>query len=126
DAITSAGKTGLVAARSNDPRATTLALFDNSLVGKTDWPPGSGNSVSANCVIAKYVYAGDVNLDGQVNAADYDIANAHLGTTPPLASAWLNGDLDLDGSVDAGDFGILDANVFSSGAAPAITAASVA
>src|SRR5207253_8110982 len=40
---------------------TILALFDNSLVGVTEWPVGSGNTISASAVVGKYTYFGDVD-----------------------------------------------------------------
>jgi autotransporter-associated beta strand protein len=56
------------------------ALFDNALVGITDW---NGASVGANAIVGKYTYFGDANIDGQVTGDDYGVIDANLDTTPP-------------------------------------------
>src|SRR5213076_909384 len=85
-------------------------VFDNALVGASDWPSGSGHTVDSNSVIGNYTYFGDVDLDGQVTSGDYGVLDANFGTTPDPRIAILSGDADFDGSVTAGDYGILDAN----------------
>jgi hypothetical protein len=107
-------KTGIVSATGQVAGNTILAVFDNALVGASDWPSGSGHTVDANSVIGKYTYFGDVDLDGQVTPGDYGILDANFGTTPPPGIAIISGDADFDGSVTPGDYGILDAN-FGSG-----------
>src|SRR5207247_7968229 len=86
------------------------AVFDNALVGVSEWPPASGHTIDANSVIGKYTFFGDVDLDGQVTAGDYGVLDANYGTTPAPGIAILSGDADFDGTVTAGDYGILDAN----------------
>jgi len=95
----------------NSGGKTILALFDNALVGATEWPPGSGETIDANCVLGKYTYFGDVDLDGQVAGGDYAIIDANLDTTPAIGLAWLAGDANLDGNVTDDDYGVLDANL---------------
>ncbi len=90
---------------------TILALFDNALVGASDWAPGSGQTVSVGAVIGKYTYFGDVNMDGQVSGDDYSVIDANLNTTPAPGIAWLSGDANLDGSVTGDDYGVIDANL---------------
>src|SRR5439155_8142230 len=90
----------------------------NSLVGATEWPPGTGNAVPVNSIIGKYTFFGDGDFDGQVTPGDYGILDANLGTTPDSRVAWLSGDADLDGSVTPGDYGILDANLGSGAGNP--------
>ena len=48
---------------------------------------------------------GDVNLDGQVNAADLAIVSANLNT----AGGWARGDLNGDGQITSADFDVLNA-----------------
>ncbi len=104
--------TGIVSTTSqNLVGVTILALFDNSLVGTGDWPPGSGNTVAANAVIGKYTYFGDVNMDGMVTGDDLAIIDANLNTTPNPGIAWLSGDANLDGSVTGDDKAVIDANL---------------
>jgi len=95
----------------NDGGKEILALLDNSLVGTTDWPPGSGNTVSANAIIGKYTYFGDVNIDGQVTGDDYGTIDANLNTTPLAGVAWIQGDANLDGIVTGDDYGTIDATL---------------
>jgi hypothetical protein len=111
-------KTGIVSSTGQSAGNIILALLDNALVGASDWPLGSGQTVPANSVLGKYTYFGDVDFDGQVTPGDYGILDANLGTTPPLGIAWLSGDADLDGSVTPGDYGILDANLGAGAASP--------
>src|SRR5206468_8780906 len=110
-----ATKKGIVSGTGQSAGNTILALFDNSLVGATEW---NGVPISANAVVGKYTYFGDMDFDGQVTPGDYGILDANLGTTPPAGIAWLVGDADLDGTVTAGDYGLLDANFGSGVAAP--------
>jgi hypothetical protein len=73
----------------------------------------AGRSVSPNAVLVKFTYAGDANLDGKIDIADYGLVdyNASLGTT-----GWFNGDFNDDGKVDVLDYGIIDFNVGIQGA----------
>jgi hypothetical protein len=105
-------KTGIVSSTSqaNDGK-TILAMFDNSLVGVGDWPPGSGQTVSSNSVIGKYTYFGDLNLDGQVTGDDYPTIDSNLNTTPVPGLAWLRGDANLDGIVTGDDYPVIDSNL---------------
>src|SRR4051794_13844789 len=89
---------------------TFLALVDNSTVGLSEWPLGSGNTIDATTVIGKYTYFGDVNLDGVVNSSDYGIVDANFNTVPPASTALIRGDANLDGLVNSSDYGIIDAN----------------
>jgi GH25 family lysozyme M1 (1,4-beta-N-acetylmuramidase) len=90
---------------------TILALFDNALTGIDEWPPGSGNAISASAVVGKYTYFGDRDLDGQVTPQDYTAVDANLGSTVPAGLAWLYGDEDMDGTVTPQDYTAIDANL---------------
>ncbi len=68
----------------------------------------SGQTVSGTDVLVMYTYAGDANLDGKIDVADY----ARLDFNLPLHSAgWFNGDFNYDGKIDVLDYGIIDMNV---------------
>ncbi len=89
---------------------TILALFDNALAGMAQWPPGSGQSVSATAIVGKYTYIGDTNMDGQVSAQDYTAVDANIGSNninPGIA--WFYGDTNFDGNVTAQDYTAIDA-----------------
>jgi len=111
-------KNGIISSTGQTVGNTIVAVIDNALIGASDWPLGSGNTIATNSVIGKYTYFGDMDFDGQVTPGDYGILDANLNTTPPLEIAWLSGDADLDGSVTPGDYGILDANLGSGTASP--------
>jgi hypothetical protein len=70
---------GIISTTGKNSGNTMLMLFDNSLIGVSEWPAGTGNSAPANAICGKYTYFGDTNLDGQVTAADYNAVDAALG-----------------------------------------------
>ncbi len=106
-------KTGIISTTSqNAGGKTILLLFDNALVGKTEWPMGSGNTVPAQSVLGKYTYFGDTNLDGQVTGDDYSAIDASLGATnlnPGVAI--LYGDTNFDNAITGDDYSAVDANL---------------
>jgi GH35 family endo-1,4-beta-xylanase len=85
-----------------------LALFDNALVGATEW---SGQAIGANAIVGKYTYFGDANIDGQVTGDDYTVIDANLGTSPLAGLAWLRGDMNLDGTITGDDYTVVDAKL---------------
>jgi hypothetical protein len=65
-----------------------------------------GQTVTGASTIAMYTYAGDVNFDGLVDAADYGVIDNWVQF--PGTDGYANGDLNYDGVIDAGDYGIID------------------
>jgi hypothetical protein len=59
--------------------------------------------------------AGDINNDGLVDVADYNIWAANVGKT---GATWGQGDLNGDGLVDVADYNIWAANVGKTSATP--------
>jgi hypothetical protein len=53
-----------------------------------------------------YTYAGDMNFDGLVDAADYGVIDNWVQF--PGTDGYANGDLNYDGVIDAADYGIID------------------
>jgi hypothetical protein len=98
--------TGIISSTSDGSQI--LALFDNNLVGATEW---NGLPIGASAIVGKYTYFGDANLDGQVTGDDYTVIDANLGTTPSEGLEWLSGDMNLDGSVTGDDYTVIDANL---------------
>ena len=105
-----AGKTGIISTGQNSSGKTILALFDNSLVGLTQWPTGNGQTIGGSAIVGKYTYFGDATLDGQVTAEDYLVLDANRNTAPAAGVAWIKGDMTNDGQVTADDYLVLDAN----------------
>jgi hypothetical protein len=85
-----------------------LALFDNALVGQSQW---QGQPIAPSAIVGKYTYFGDMNIDGQVTGDDYTVIDAHLNTTPAVGLGWLNGDANVDGVVTGDDYTVIDANL---------------
>ena len=66
---------------------------------------GAAETVDRNCVLVVYVWEGDTNLDGIVDAADYfRIDQGFLNAL----SGYRNGDFNYSGTVDADDYYLLD------------------
>jgi len=65
-----------------------------------------GQVLDATTVIVKYTYAGDVNLDGLVDASDYGTIDNYYQF--PGTTGYTNGDFNFDGVIDAGDYGLID------------------
>jgi hypothetical protein len=65
-----------------------------------------GVPVATGDVLLMYTYAGDLNLDGLVDAADYGVIDNWVQF--PGSFGYANGDLNYDGVIDAADYGIID------------------
>ncbi len=103
-------KTGITSTAGQNAGTTILAVFNNALVGATDYPFGSGQTIGANAIVGKYTYLGDTDWDGQVAPSDYTAIDSNLGMTgvdPGLA--WFFGDTDFDGSITTSDYTGIDA-----------------
>ena len=83
---------------------------NNQVTNPNGLPQFAGVSVDQNTVLLKYTYLGDANLDGKVDAGDFNLFQAGF-SDPSLAAAlgWAVGDFDYSGSVDAGDFNLFQA-----------------
>jgi hypothetical protein len=88
----------------------------NYFVGLPSVPSGSpggtntssGYTASPSNVTLTNALPGDVNLDGIVNIADYNVLNGNFGST--AKTGWTNGDLDDNGIVNIADYNILNGN----------------
>jgi hypothetical protein len=102
--------TGIVSTTSQTVHGgtTILALFDNSLAGFSDFPFGSGHTISPSAIVGKYTYIGDTNMDGQVTPQDYTATDSNLGTSVDPAISWFYGDTNFDGNIDPTDYAGID------------------
>jgi hypothetical protein len=82
---------------------TGLGYGEASVLGLTTF---SGQDIDATTVVVKYTYAGDANLDGQVDVADLGALASNWQTS----AVWTGGDFDYNGSVDVNDLGLLATN----------------
>jgi hypothetical protein len=76
---------------------------DNAILGKSTF---AGQSVDTTSLLIKFTYAGDGNLDGQVDVADLGALASAWQTSAP----WTSGDFDYSGFVDVNDLGLLASN----------------
>ncbi|MDP9175238.1 MAG: hypothetical protein M3O30_15425 [Planctomycetota bacterium] len=67
----------------------------------------AGGALPAGNELITYAFAGDANLDGRVDFADFIILSNNFGTT---RTNWDQGNFNYDGSVDFADFVILSNN----------------
>jgi hypothetical protein len=74
----------------------------------------SGQTVDASCVLVKFTYAGDANLDGRITGDDYSAIDFNI--LLPGASGWWNGDFNFDGLVTGDDYSLIDFNLLAQGA----------
>jgi hypothetical protein len=92
---------------------TALGFGEASALGITTF---NGMSVT-DAVLVKYTYSGDANLDGKVNALDFNALATQFGGT---GKTWINGDFNYDGNVNSLDFSALSSNFNQALAAPAL------
>ena len=79
-----------------------------------------GYAPVAGDIIGAYTYAGDINLDGFVDARDYRLMDLGYlqgfdASSGPLTAHWINGDVNYDGVVDYKDYALADAAAFDEG-----------
>ncbi|MBE3071194.1 MAG: autotransporter-associated beta strand repeat-containing protein, partial [Planctomycetes bacterium] len=98
-------------------RSSVAAIADMTAVGvldNTDADVGGlttfvGQAVDATSVLVRYTYWGDANLDGVVDANDYDVVDKNYLFQPvPDAMGWWTGDFNYDGVIDANDYDRID------------------
>jgi autotransporter-associated beta strand protein len=90
---------------------TALGYAENSTLGYSTF---DGQSVGASALLVKYTYYGDNNLDGKVNASDFQMfLNGFVAAS---GSSWSAGDYTYDGKVDLGnDFDLFLMNYLAQG-----------
>ncbi len=97
------------AAAAQADRLTAVGVLDNTdekVGGKTTF---EGEPVDATAVLVKYTWGGDANLNGVVDANDYDVIDKSFLFTPdPDHMGWWTGDFNYDGVIDANDYDLID------------------
>jgi hypothetical protein len=68
-----------------------------------------GQSIDNTSVLVRLTYNGDANLDGKVNALDFNALATNFGKTPG-SDVWTQGDFNYDGNVNTQDFMALVGN----------------
>jgi hypothetical protein len=88
-----------------------------------------GLPVASGDVLVMYTYAGDLNMDGFVDGADYGVIDNYVQF--PGTFGYANGDINYDGVIDGADYGVIDNTIqlqgapFPSGTYPAFAPAAV-
>ena len=91
---------------------TTLGIADPFAIyglAPTETMEFSGVTVDGTSVLIKYTYAGDANLDGVVDVADYGAIDNWIQF--PGTSGYWNGDFNFDGVIDVADYGAIDNSI---------------
>jgi hypothetical protein len=96
-------------AAANANADTGLSVADNALLGYSEF---SGQAVTADSILLKYTYYGDIDANGAVDADDLTVFAYNFGRTS--GTMQIDGDIDFNGAVNADDLTVL-ANNFSRG-----------
>jgi hypothetical protein len=110
---------GTAAANAN--MDTGLAVVDNAVLGLTNF---SGQPVTANSILLKYTYYGDIDQNGQVDADDLTVFANNFGRIFIEGATQVDGDIDFNGAINADDLTIF-ANNFLKGVGNPLAAASI-
>jgi GH35 family endo-1,4-beta-xylanase len=107
-----------VATDGSNPHKTGRGFGDASALGLSSF---AGQSITGPAIVIRYTLLGDGNLDGAVNALDFNALASNFGASN---STWILGDFDLDGEVDSSDFAAMATN-FNSVLSPGVSLGSV-
>jgi hypothetical protein len=108
-------------AAANTSTDTGIAVVDNALLGLTEF---SGQQVTADSLLLKYTYYGDIDQNGQVDADDLTVFASNFGKIFIEGATQIDGDIDFNGAVNADDLTVF-ANNFNKGVGNPLAAASV-
>jgi hypothetical protein len=84
---------------------TALGYADASTLGITSF---SGQTIDSTTALVRYTYSGDANLDGKVNALDFNAVATNFGSA--TGRIWFQGDFNYDGKANTLDFNALANN----------------
>jgi hypothetical protein len=106
-------------AAANANTDTGIAVVDNALLGYSTF---AGEPVTADSILLKYTYYGDIDQNGQVDADDLTVLASNFGRTS--GATQVDGDIDFNGAVNADDLTVF-ANNFQKGVGNPLTANSI-
>jgi hypothetical protein len=98
------GVAASIAADGANPHKTAIGYAEASAVGITNF---GGQGVDGTAVLLRYTWSGDANLDGRVNALDFNAIATNFGGSGKF---WSDGDMNFDGTVNTADFTALSQN----------------
>jgi hypothetical protein len=109
--------TGLVTSMSAAlQKRTTLAAVRASeafSIGDTQTRVWGSQTIVGSDTLVMYTWAGDLNVDGTINADDY--AYIDLYSKIAGSSGYMHGDINYDGVINADDYALIDVNVMNQG-----------
>src|SRR5262249_34262141 len=103
---------------STSAHKTALGYAEASAVGITN--SFFSQPVDSTTVLIRYTYLGDANLDGKVNALDFNLLATNFGSA--TGKQWSQADFNFDGQTTTADFTALASNFNLTLAAPATIA----
>jgi autotransporter-associated beta strand protein len=89
------------AAASSTEHRTALGYAEASTIGGLT--TFDGVTTDAHMLLVRYTYVGDANLDGRVNALDFNAIAANYGLSGATA-LWVKGDANYDLNINSDDF----------------------
>jgi hypothetical protein len=94
-----------IAADNSNVHKTAIGYGEASTLGLSSF---AGQSVDGTTIVMRYTYLGDANLDGRVNALDFNALASNFG--PTAGKVWTQADFNFDGITNSSDFGVLATN----------------
>jgi hypothetical protein len=100
------GITSAVAqSQSNSPHKTALGYAVASSLGIATF---DAQAIAGSSLLVRYTWSGDANLDGLVNALDFNLLASNFGGVSH--ELWYQGDFNYDGLTNTVDFNALAQN----------------
>ena len=100
--------TSVISTPSTPGATTTVGYLNGASYIAFNGTSFGGPTVNATDEVVRWTYAGDINLDGDVDLRDFQLMDAGylqgFDDTPGHVATWLNGDVNHDGKVDYQDF----------------------
>jgi hypothetical protein len=103
-----------VAANAGNPNKTAIGFAEASALGIGSF---DNQGVDASTIVMRYTLKGDANLDGKVNALDFNAVASDFGAS---GQSWVNGDFNYDGTVSTSDFMWIATNFGQAQTSPAL------
>ena len=95
-----------------DPQSYTLAVADNANLGLASYDTVNGGT-NFNQVVVKFTFAGDMDLNGLVENADYGAVDNGILLGITSNALYQDGDANYDGAVTVADYGIIDNGILN-------------
>ena len=98
-----------------DPQSYGLAVANNADLNLNAYDlnyPGTGPH-DYNQIVVKFTFAGDMNLDGLVDAGDYGIVDGGILAGLTSGATYADGDSNYDGAVNEGDYAAIDGSILA-------------